>query len=280
MAQDIGTVYVQVAPSGKDFGKTLEGDITGSVDTAARKSGGSLTGTLGKAFGKIGKLGLGAIGTITGGVTALAAKGGFTRALNIENAQAKLKGLGHDANSVSEIMNNALASVKGTAFGLGDAATVAASLSAAGIASGEQMTKVLKTVADTAQISGRSLTDIGTIFGSVAARGKLQGDDMLQLMSSGVPVLQMLAKHLNTTSEDVSDMVSKGKIDFQTFADAMQEGLGGAALAAGDTFSGALANVKDALSRLGEGPGKLALESLRKTFNAAIPAVDAHSQAS
>lgn len=277
MAQDIGTVYVQVAPSGKDFGKTLEGDITGSVDTAARKSGGSLTGTLGKAFGKIGKLGLGAIGTITGGVTALAAKGGFTRALNIENAQAKLKGLGHDANSVSEIMNNALASVKGTAFGLGDAATVAASLSAAGIASGEQMTKVLKTVADTAQISGRSLTDIGTIFGSVAARGKLQGDDMLQLMSSGVPVLQMLAKHLGKTSEEVSDMVSKGQIDFQTFADSMQEGLGGAALAAGDTFQGALANVKAALGRLGEGPGKLALESLRKAFNAAIPAIDALS---
>ena len=277
MAQDIGTVYVQVAPSGKDFGKTLEGDITGSVDTAARKSGGSLTGTLGKAFGKIGKLGLGAIGTITGGVTALAAKGGFTRALNIENAQAKLKGLGHDANSVSEIMNNALASVKGTAFGLGDAATVAASLSAAGIASGEQMTKVLKTVADTAQISGRSLTDIGTIFGSVAARGKLQGDDMLQLMSSGVPVLQMLAKHLGKTSEEVSDMVSKGQIDFQTFADSMQEGLGGAALAAGDTFQVALANVKAALGRLGEGPGKLALESLRKAFNAAIPAIDALS---
>ena len=277
MAQDIGTVYVQVAPSGKDFGKTLEGDITGSVDTAARKSGGSLTGTLGKAFGKIGKLGLGAIGTITGGVTALAAKGGFTRALNIENAQAKLKGLGHDANSVSEIMNNALASVKGTAFGLGDAATVAASLSAAGIASGEQMTKVLKTVADTAQISGRSLTDIGTIFGSVAARGKLQGDDMLQLMSSGVPVLQMLAKHLGKTSEEVSDRVSKGQIDFPTFADSMQECLGGAALAAGDTFQGALANVKAALGRLGEGPGKLALESLRKAFNAAIPAIDALS---
>lgn len=277
MAQDIGTVYVQVAPSGKDFGKTLEGDITGSVDTAARKSGGSLTGTLGKAFGKIGKIGLGAIGTIAGGITALAAKGGFQRALAIENAQAKLKGLGHDSKSIAEIMNNALASVKGTAFGLGDAATVAATLSAAGIKSGDQMTNVLKTVADTAQISGRSLTDIGTIFSSVAARGKLQGDDMLQLMSSGVPVLQLLAKHLGKTSEEVSDMVSKGQIDFQTFADSMQEGLGGAALAAGDTFQGALANVKAALGRLGEGPGKLALESLRKAFNAAIPAIDALS---
>lgn len=273
----IGVVYIEVAPSGKDFGKKLEGAIIQAVDNAAKTGGTSILGKFGGAFGKIGKIGLGAIGTIAGGITALAAKGGFQRALNIENAQAKLKGLGHDAKSVSEIMNNALASVKGTAFGLGDAATVAATLSAAGIKSGDQMTNVLKTVADTAQISGRSLTDIGTIFSSVAARGKLQGDDMLQLMSSGVPVLQLLAKHLGKTSEEVSDMVSKGQIDFQTFADSMQEGLGGAALAAGDTFSGALANVKAALSRLGEGPGKIALESLRKTFNAAIPAVDALS---
>lgn len=273
----IGVVYIEVAPSGKDFGKKLEGDIIQAVDNAAKTGGTSILGKFGGAFGKIGKIGLGAIGTIAGGITALAAKGGFQRALNIENAQAKLKGLGHDSKSIAEIMNNALASVKGTAFGLGDAATVAATLSAAGIKSGDQMTNVLKTVADTAQISGRSLTDIGTIFSSVAARGKLQGDDMLQLMSSGVPVLQLLAKHLGKTSEEVSDMVSKGQIDFQTFADSMQEGLGGAALAAGDTFQGALANVKAALGRLGEGPGKLALESLRKAFNAAIPAIDALS---
>lgn len=273
----IGVVYIEVAPSGKDFGKKLEGDITQAADNAAKTGGTSILGKFGGAFGKIGKIGLGAIGTIAGGITALAAKGGFQRALAIENAQAKLKGLGHDSKSITEIMNNALASVKGTAFGLGDAATVAATLSAAGIKSGDQMTNVLKTVADTAQISGRSLTDIGTIFSSVAARGKLQGDDMLQLMSSGVPVLQLLAKHLGKTSEEVSDMVSKGQIDFQTFADSMQEGLGGAALAAGDTFQGALANVKAALGRMGEGPGKLALESLRKAFNAAIPAVDALS---
>lgn len=273
----IGVVYIEVAPSGKDFGKKLEGDIIQAVDNAAKTGGISILGKFGGAFGKIGKIGLGAIGTIAGGITALAAKGGFQRALAIENAQAKLKGLGHDSKSIAEIMNNALASVKGTAFGLGDAATVAATLSAAGIKSGDQMTNVLKTVADTAQISGRSLTDIGTIFSSVAARGKLQGDDMLQLMSSGVPVLQLLAKHLGKTSEEVSDMVSKGQIDFQTFADSMQEGLGGAALAAGDTFQGALANVKAALGRLGEGPGKLALESLRKAFNAAIPAIDALS---
>ncbi len=278
-AQDIGVVYVHVEPSGKGFGKSIEGDIGDAVSKASRKGSNTLISKIGGAFGKIGKVGTGAIATITGGITALAAKGGFTRALNIENAQAKLKGLGHDSASVTEIMNDALASVKGTAFGLGDAATVAASLSASGVKEGGQLTKVLKTVADTAQISGRSLTDIGTIFGSVAARGKLQGDDMLQLMSSGIPVLQMLGKHLNKTSAEVSDMVSDGKIDFQTFADAMQEGLGGAAQSAGTTFTGALANVKAALSRLGETAATPVLNGLRGLFNQAIPLIDAFTAA-
>ena len=278
-AQDIGVAYVHVEPSGKGFGKSIEGDIGDAVNKASKKSSSTLISKIGGAFGKIGKVGTGAIATLAGGITALAAKGGFTRALNIENAQAKLKGLGHDSASVTEIMNDALASVKGTAFGLGDAATVAASLSASGIKEGDQLTKVLKTVADTAQISGRSLTDIGTIFGSVAARGKLQGDDMLQLMSSGIPVLQMLGKHLNKTSAEVSDMVSDGKIDFQTFADAMQEGLGGAAQSAGTTFTGALANVKAALSRLGETAATPVLNGLRGLFNQAIPLIDAFTAA-
>lgn len=278
-AQDIGVAYVRVEPSGKGFGKSIEGDIGDAVSKASRKGSNTLISKIGGAFGKIGKVGTGAIATIAGGITALAAKGGFTRALNIENAQAKLKGLGHDSASVTEIMNDALASVKGTAFGLGDAATVAASLSASGVKEGGELTQVLKTVADTAQISGRSLTDIGTIFGSVAARGKLQGDDMLQLMSSGIPVLQMLGKHLNKTSAEVSDMVSDGKIDFQTFADAMKEGLGGAAQSAGTTFTGALANVKAALSRLGETAATPVLNGLRGLFNQAIPLIDAFTAA-
>ena len=274
MAKEIGVVYVPVVPSGKGFGKAVEGQITDAADSGSKKGSSSILSKIGGAFSTVGKVGVGAIGAVATGIVGLAAKGGFSRALNIENAQAKLKGLGHDSASVTEIMNDALASVKGTAFGLGDAATVAASLSASGVQQGGQLTKVLKTVADTAQISGRSLTDIGTIFGSVAARGKLQGDDMLQLMSSGVPVLQMLGKHLGKTSAEVSDMVSKGKIDFQTFADAMQEGMGGAAQSAGATFTGAWANVKAALSRLGEQLATPILDGLRGLFNQAIPLID------
>ncbi|AOT24605.1 tape measure protein [Propionibacterium phage G4] len=259
MALDLGTAWVQVSPSFRGFASTVNREVGSAV---------------GGAFKSAAKVGTTAIATIGAAVGGLALKGGIDRALSIEQAQAKLKGLGHDAGSITEIMNDALASVKGTAFGLGDAATVAASMSAAGVKSGEQMTGVLKTVADTAQISGRSLTDIGAIFGSVAARGKLQGDDMLQLMSSGVPVLQFLSDQLGVTTADVSDMVSKGQIDFATFSAAMQKGLGGAALAGGETFTGAMANVRAALSRLGEAAAKPALDGLRNVFNALIPVID------
>ncbi|RGT69692.1 hypothetical protein DWX12_02025 [Bifidobacterium pseudocatenulatum] len=79
-AQDIGVVYVHVEPSGKGFGKSIEGDIGDAVSKASRKGSNTLISKIGGAFGKIGKVGTGAIATITGGITALAAKGGFTRA--------------------------------------------------------------------------------------------------------------------------------------------------------------------------------------------------------
>lgn len=64
-----------------------------------------------------GILGLGTITTISASIASLSTKGGFNRTLAIENAQAKLKGLGHSAHDIATIMGNALESVKGTAFG-------------------------------------------------------------------------------------------------------------------------------------------------------------------
>ena len=272
----LGTAWIQIAPSLKGFHKEVSrqmGDL--GAGKASNKASGVITGALGGAFKTVTKVGAGALGGLGAAVTGLAATGGISRALAIEDARAKLSGIGMDVEGVDKVMQNALNSVKGTAYGLGDAATVAASLSASGVQAGSDLEGALKTVADTAQISGRSLTDVGAIFGSVAARGKLQGDDLLQLTSSGVPVLAMLGKHLGKTSEEISDMVSKGQIDFETFNAAMQEGIGGAALKAGDTFKGAWSNIKAALGRLGEGAATPVLNALRDSFNKLIPVVDA-----
>ena len=266
----LGTAWIQISPSMRGFKKEVLKEL-GETSEPAKKQ---IHTGLGNAFKKVGKIGVSAIAGVGTAIAGIAIHGGISRALAIEQARAKLAGLGNDAKGVDKIMQNALASVKGTAFSLGDAATVAASLSASGIKAGTDLENSLKTTADEAQITGKSLTDVGAIFGSVAARGKLQGDDMLQLTSAGLPVLALLGKHLGKTTTEISDMVSKGQIDFATFRDAMQEGIGGAALKAGATFKGAWANLKAALGRVGEQMMWPVLNATRDTMNALIPLVD------
>lgn len=249
MAQNIGYATLSIIPSAKGFGKTLSKDVDGQMLAAGKSGGNALMSGM---AAPLGKLAAGIGGAIVGyaGLKAVIG-GGLARQMQIENATAKLAGLGHSTDAISGIMQNALASVKGTAFGLGDAASVAAAMVASGIQPGVALTGVLKTVADTATIAGTDFQSMGAIFGSVAARGKLQGDDLLQLTSRGVPVLQFLGKQLGKTSAEISDMVSKGQIDFETFNAAMSANIGGAALASGNTTAGAIANMRAAFSRLG-----------------------------
>ena len=271
---NIGTAAKSAFDKLPDFAKTGIEGAKGAV-SAGMSAIGSICSSAASAFKGISTaiVGVGAGATLALGK--LAATGGFNRALSIEDARAKLKGLGHDAGSIDEIMNNALASVKGTAYGLGDAATTASQLVASGVKQGDQLTSVLKTVGDSAQISGRDFTEMGSIFSKVAASNKLQGEQVNQILDSGIPILQFLAKHYGITAEEAQKMVSSGKVDFENFAAAMQENLGGAAQSAGGTFKGAMANVKAALSRLGEKAMTPVLNGLRDIFNAAIPLVDA-----
>lgn len=274
MAQDLGTGYILIQPSTKGLGKAIEDPLNTAVQSASKSGGKTILSRIGGAFTSVGKVGLAAIGTIGGGLAALTAKGGFDRALNIERAQTKLKALKYDTASVDKIMGNALASVKGTAFGLGDAASVAATLIASGIKQGGDLEGVLTTVGDAAQISGRSFQDMGVIFSQVAAKGKLQGDEMLQLMQAGIPVLQYLADHFHTTTEAASDMVSDGKVSFADFEAAMKEHIGGAAKNAGESFDGMVGNVKAAIGRLGEQFETPLLNAATKVGGKLIPIID------
>lgn len=251
MAIEIASAYVSLSAETSRIPKDVRKAL-GQAEGAAASSGQSIGQKISSGLGKTLKAGALAGGAAAGAALGMSLKKGFDRLSAIEQSEAKLTGLGHSTESVAKIMDNALGSVKGTAYGLGDAASVAAGMVAAGIKPGKELEGVLKTMGDTAAIAGRDLTDMGLIFQSVAAKGKLQGDDMLQLMSSGIPVLQLLGDELGKTSEEVSDMVSNGEIDFATFEKAMKKGVGGAALEAGKTFKGSMDNMGAAMGRLGE----------------------------
>lgn len=256
MATNVGTIELiaTIDTSGYKKGAreidSANKDIEGSVDKAdgvAKRTTASLAGLASKGF-LVASAAAVALGTA---ITAMTLKGGISRALNIEDAQAKLRGLGHDTASVATIMQNALDSVRGTSFGLDAAATTAANAVASGVKPGAQLAQVLKTVANTSALAGRDMSELGAIFNKVAASNKVQMDVINQLHDAGVPALALIAKEIGKTAEETAELASAGEINFETFERAMRKGVGDAAIEMGKTTRGSWANMQAAMSRVG-----------------------------
>lgn len=187
-----------------------------------------------------------------GALAGITLKKGFDRLQSIDTAKAKLEGLGHSAESIDGIMDSALTSVRGTMYGLGDAATTAASAVASGIKPGKDLTRYLSLVADTASIAGTDMGEMGAVFNKVAANGKMSAEELNMLTDRGVPALQLLADATGKTVEEVRKDMEAGKIDVETFLTAMEKGFGGAAQIMGaKSFTAAAANIGASLGRIG-----------------------------
>ena len=221
---------VDLAPSGNAMGKKLAGGISKTLSTSTKALGGILAAGIGTALYK-----------------------GFSRLTAIDEAKAKLKGLGNESKSVNVIMKNALASVKGTAFGLGDAATTAAGAVAAGIKPGTELERVLKSVANSASAAGTGMDEMGGIYNKVASIGKAQNDTLQQVAGRGIPIYEALAKQFGVTTDEVFKMASQGKIGFTEFEKAMTSAAGTVASEMGTTVSGTWANFIASLGRMGAG---------------------------
>lgn len=219
------------------------GSIGAGVTSQLNSAGGKIIGAVSTLFKRVVQVGTVAIGA--------SIAGGIGRLLNIEDAQAKLRGLGHDTRVVDQVMTDALASVKGTAFGLDAAATAAAGAIASGVKPGADLERTLKLVGDAATIAGADFSEMGGIFNKVGASNRLTMSEVNQLSDRGVPIMQWLADAYGTTGAEASKMVAQGKVDFAAFRDAIETNIGGAALESGNTTRGAFANMIAAANRFG-----------------------------
>ncbi|MFM9430066.1 peptidoglycan DD-metalloendopeptidase family protein [Arthrobacter sp. MP_2.3] len=247
----IGIAEVLVKPSFKGVQQSVGRELDGVADQAGARAGKSSGSKMGAALGGALKAGALAAGGAAIAGLGVALTKGFGRLQAIENAKAKLSGLGHDVESVTQIMTNAMAAVKGTAFGMDEAATVAAGAVAAGVKPGKDLERTLKLTGDAATIAGVGMDEMGAIFNKVATSNKIQGDVIAQLNDAGIPIVQLLGKEMGKTSEEVLAMSKAGEIGFDTFQKAMEKGLGGAALKSGETLQGAFKNTMASVSRIG-----------------------------
>lgn len=231
---------------------TAAGRALGALKDKANGIGSSITAGF-KTMGKGALLGVGAKAATTfmDGVNQ-GISGGMARLQSVEQAEKMLLGLGNSAEKVDTIMDNAMKSVKGTAYGFGDAAKMAATFVGANVQEGEELTRVLKLVGDTAAITGSDFADMGAIWTKVAANQKVTTEELNQLQDRGLGLLTDIQKKYNVTADEARKMISEGKVSFEDFAEIMESKVGGAAQEMGDTFGGSAANMRASLSRLGE----------------------------
>lgn len=215
----------------------------------------SLTKMTDRGMTKLTKFGKRAASVAAGTAAAFAGMAltkGWSRMTKIDDAKVKLEAIGNSAEDVQKIMDNALASVKGTAYGMDAAATTAASAVTAGITPGKKLESYLRSVADAAAVAGIEMDEMGAIFNKVATRGTANNEVLTQLSERGIPIYQYLAKEIGTTSEKVFDMAKKGEISLAVFQEAVKKSIGGAAKEMGSkTITGAIANMGAAVSRIG-----------------------------
>lgn len=197
--------------------------------------------------------------------------GGKNRALNLEQAKFQLQGLGVAWEDIEEDIDYG---VKDTAYGLDAAAKAASQLVASQVQLGDEMKMSLRGISGVAAMTSSSFEDISNIFTTVAGNGRLYAMQLQQFSSRGLNAAATLAQSLGVTEAEVREMVSKGKIDFKTFAKAMDDAFGPHAKEANKTFTGALSNMKAALSRIGAEFYSPGLEYARDIFISITGAVN------
>jgi tape measure domain-containing protein len=219
-----------------------------SVGSGMQSAGSKMQGVGKKLTSGITKPALMAGGALAG----IAITKGFGRLVEIDTAKAKLSALGNSAKDTNTIMDNALESVKGTSFGMGEAATTAANAVAAGIKPGKELTQYLTNTADAAAIAGADMSEMGSIMNKVQTQNKAYNGELQQLSDRGLPVYQWLAKEAHVSAEEVTEMASKGEISSKMLQNAIKHNIGGAAKEMGQkSFTAALANMWAALGRVG-----------------------------
>lgn len=209
-------------------------------------------------------------------VTDAVVSGGVRRAMNIENAHFQLQGLLKDEERVQAVMDDAMWSVDGTAYAYDEAAKAASQFAASGLEAGDEMRSALRAITGVAAMTNSDYESISRIFTTVAGNGRLMGEQLLSLSSRGLNAAATLAEYFNKVNDgstDASDSVteyvrtltgglqigegeirkfiSEGKLSFEIFSNAMDDAFGEHAKKANETFTGALSNVKAALSRIG-----------------------------
>ncbi len=278
MAIEVGTAYVTILPKiGNNFNKQIAGTLGKAGSAGGRGFGDGFKSTFNAIIAS--NLATKAFNGVVG-IAKNAFSGGWSRLMNLEQAEIKLNTIyqtaGRSADEVAAMTKDAMASVNaavdGTKFAMSDAADMASQLASAGIDAGDDMTRWLKITADSAQFTGRSFGEMQSVLGRVAAEGRVTGETFQSMPIAA----SALAEHLGISQQEVRKLASEGKISADQLVEALEGQIGGAASNAGASFISLRDNIVTAFNAIGANllaPIKDAMMPIMKSFLALVKLV-------
>src|SRR5690625_5083673 len=256
MATDLGKAYVQIMPSAQGIKGQVEKVLGKELDNVGEKTGKGLFTSITKSLSGIGNkmtkaITLPAMGAATA-VGGLVGALGFKRLVGMDNAQAKLKGLGVEGKQLDIVMGNVKTAVQGTTHTMADGADVAAGALAAGVKEGAELERYIKLVGDAAIGSNAPMGEMAQIFNRVQGTGKLMGTELNMIEHRMPGFSQALAKHLGVAPEKMRKMESAGKVKSADLLDTMEGFAGEMSEANAKIWSGLKDNVMQNMENMSE----------------------------
>ena len=257
MSTTLGQAYVQIMPSAKGISGSIQKVIEPEASRAGKSAGRSIATSIADSMGSLSKTmtkaitlpALGAATAVGGLVSAL----GFKRLTGMDNAQAKLKGLGVEGKQLEIVMESVKGAVTGTTHTMADGADVAAGALAAGVKEGADLERYITLVGDAATGANAPIGEMAQIFNRVQGTGKLTRNELNQIEHRLPGFSQAMMKHVGADSlEAFYDMVSAGKVGSDEFLDVMEDFAGGMSEAYAGTWSGLKDNVLANIGIIGE----------------------------
>lgn len=252
----LGQAYVQIMPSAKGISGSIQKTLNPEATAAGKSAGMNIATSMASSMSKAGSTLTKAITVpVLGAVTALGGLVGalgFNRLVGMDNAQAKLRGLGIEGKQLEVVMDNARNAVQGTTFATAEGADVAAGALASGIKEGAELERYIKLVGDAAIGSNRPIADMAQIFNRVQGGGRLMRNE-LDMIEHGMPGFeQAIAKSLGVPVEKMREMATAGEITTETFLNTMEDFAGGMSAEYAKTWSGLKDNVISNIGIIGE----------------------------
>lgn len=257
MAIELGKAYVQIMPSAKGITGSIQKAIAPEALNAGKAAGKNIASAISESLSKAGSTltksitapALAATTAVAGLVGAL----GFKRLVGMDEARAKLKGLGVEGKQLSQVMTDAENAVRGTTHTMADAVNVAAGAIAAGVKEGAELERYIKLVGDAATGAKVPMGEMAQIFNRVQSAGKITREE-LEMINYRLPgFANALQEHVGAASQDAFyEMLRAGKVSSKDMLEVMEDFAGGMSAAYAETFSGLKDNVLANIGIIGQ----------------------------